>query len=172
MHARAFCPCCCNSIHIYLFPLSFICVKTMSVCTICPCMALLCLHQMTCDQSMPSTRSVEMVWHCSQMLPFSVWHALAYPRSCLAVIIETMGRTRSLVLPLKGISLPLSFRLMHQQMCMAQMMTILATVLGRFQVRLAERMGGWQGCLQKQTCSDLLGIHGGMWCHFLSRAAA
>ena len=52
------------------------------------------------------------------------------------------------------------------------MMAILVTVLGRFEARLAERMGGWGGCWERQTTSDILSIHGGMWLHFIPRIAA
>lgn len=54
--------------------------------------------------------------------------------------------------------------------CTLQMMTILPVVLGRFEVRLAEHMGDWNSCWQKQTFAFVLRLSGGMWMHFHDRA--
>ena len=52
------------------------------------------------------------------------------------------------------------------------MMTILPIVLGRFEVQLAEGMGDWEACWQRQTCAFILRLSGGIWMHFKPRATA
>ena len=56
--------------------------------------------------------------------------------------------------------------------CCVQMMTILPILLGRFEVQLAEGMGDWEACWQRQTCAFILRLSGGIWMHFKPRAAA
>ena len=51
-------------------------------------------------------------------------------------------------------------------------MTLLPILLGRFEVRLAQRMGGWEDCWERQTCAVVLRLTGGIWLQFKDRAAA
>ena len=50
-----------------------------------------------------------------------------------------------------------------------QVPAILAMVLGRFKVSLAERMGGYQGILERQVNAFTLSLRGGCWLRFDAR---
>ncbi len=49
------------------------------------------------------------------------------------------------------------------------MATILGTLLGRFSVALAPRMGGYEGVLERQTIAFTLAVDGGLWLNFRPR---
>lgn len=50
-----------------------------------------------------------------------------------------------------------------------QIPTVLAMVLGRFKVSLAERMGGYEGIISGQQNSFTLSLKGGCWLKFAER---
>jgi hypothetical protein len=53
----------------------------------------------------------------------------------------------------------------------SQVPTILAMVLGRFEVELAEQMGGYEGLLARQINAFTLSLKGGCHLRFRSRAS-
>ena len=50
-----------------------------------------------------------------------------------------------------------------------QIPTVLAMVLGRFRVTLAERMGGYEGVISRQLNAFTLSLNGGCWLTFAER---
>ena len=52
---------------------------------------------------------------------------------------------------------------------LVQVPAILAMVISRFSVTLAERMGGYQGILERQTNAFTLSLKGGCWLKFAPR---
>ncbi len=52
---------------------------------------------------------------------------------------------------------------------MAQVATILGTLMGRFTVELAPCMGGFAGVLDRQTIAFTLAVDDGLWINFKPR---
>lgn len=50
-----------------------------------------------------------------------------------------------------------------------QLQVVLAAIVGRFEVRLADHMGGWQGCMDKSINIVTRLIVGGSWLQFTPR---
>ena len=49
---------------------------------------------------------------------------------------------------------------------MAQATSIVAVLASRFHLRLADCMGGLEGCKQRQMMRGLVGVEGGLFMHF------
>ncbi|CAD7704570.1 unnamed protein product [Ostreobium quekettii] len=56
-----------------------------------------------------------------------------------------------------------------QRMAMMEMHLVVAVLLAHFELRLAERMGGWEEALSRQYLAGVLCIDGGMWLDCIPR---
>lgn len=54
-------------------------------------------------------------------------------------------------------------------MCIMQTATIIGTLVARFKVELADRMGGYEGVLERQTIAFTLAVDEGLWIRFIPR---
>ncbi|CAL5222082.1 g4389 [Coccomyxa viridis] len=56
-----------------------------------------------------------------------------------------------------------------QRLAMMEAATIIGTLLGRFTVHLASRMGGYEGVTERQTVAFTLAVDDGLWMRFTPR---
>ncbi|CAD7698928.1 unnamed protein product [Ostreobium quekettii] len=59
-----------------------------------------------------------------------------------------------------------------QRMALMVLHTVVAVLVAKFEIRLADRMGGWEGTTARQYIGMSLSIDGGMWVHFKPRGDA